>query len=151
MISVIPMKINCPVIFFYFCAQYLTSLRHIDGYICQWTGSSWVQGMVCCFLNTSRLRQNGCHFTDDNFECIFFKENAWISIKIWLKFNLKGPINNIPALVQIMTWQRSGDKPLSEPMMISLLTHICVTWPQWVNAKLLPKPIITFFQVDAMK
>ena len=26
------------------------------------------------------------------------------------------PINNIPALVQIMAWRRPGDKPLSEPM-----------------------------------
>ena len=43
-----------------------------------------------------------------------------------------GPINNIPALVQIMAWRRPGDKPLSEPMMVRLLTHICVTWPQWV-------------------
>ena len=43
--------------------------------------------------------------------------------------------NNIPALVQIMTWCRSGDKPLSEPMMINLLTHICVTRPQWDYSK----------------
>ena len=28
---------------------------------------------------------------------------------------------------------RSGDKPLSEPMMVSLMTHICVARPQWVN------------------
>ena len=33
-----------------------------------------------------------------------------------------------------MAWRRPGDKPLSEPMMVSLLTHICVTRPQWVNA-----------------
>ena len=32
-----------------------------------------------------------------------------------------------------MAWRRSGDKPLSEPMMDSLLTHICVTRPQWVK------------------
>ena len=38
------------------------------------------------------------------------------------------------ALVQIMAWRRPGDKPLSEPMMVSLLTHICVTRPQWVNS-----------------
>ena len=46
-------------------------------------------------------------------------ENVWILIKISLRFILKGPINNIPALVQIMAWRRPGDKPLSEPMMIS--------------------------------
>ena len=38
-----------------------------------------------------------------------------LSIKISLKFVPKGPINNIPALVQIMAWHRSGDKPISEP------------------------------------
>ena len=32
-----------------------------------------------------------------------------------------------------MAWLRPGDKPLSELMMVSLLTHICVTRPQWVN------------------
>ena len=34
-----------------------------------------------------------------------------------------GPIDNIPALVQIMAWRWRGDKPLSEPMMVNLLTH----------------------------
>ena len=48
-------------------------------------------------------------------------------------FVSKGPINNIPALVQIMAWRRPGDKPLSEPVMLSLLKHICVTRPPWVN------------------
>ena len=33
-------------------------------------------------------------------------------------------INSIPALVQIMAWCLPGDKPLSEPMMVSFLTHI---------------------------
>ena len=28
---------------------------------------------------------------------------------------------------------RQGDKPLSEPMMVSLLTYICVSRPQWVK------------------
>ena len=32
-----------------------------------------------------------------------------------------------------MAWHRPGDKPLSEPMMVSLLKHICVTRPQWVK------------------
>ena len=50
--------------------------------------------------------------------------------KFSVKFVPKGPINNISALVQIMACCRPGDKPLSEPMMVSLLTHICVTQPQ---------------------
>ena len=62
---------------------------------------------------------------------------SWIKIyEFWLKisrqFVPQGPINNIPALVPIVAWRRQGDKPLSEPMMTSLLTHICVTQPQWV-------------------
>ena len=85
------------------------------------------------FINTLRPRQNGRHFADDTFKRIFLNENVRISIKISLKFVPEGPINNIPELVQIMAWRRPGDKPLSKPMMIRLLTHICVTRPQWVN------------------
>ena len=85
------------------------------------------------WVNTLRPRQNGRHFPDNILKCIFLNENVWISIKISLKFVLKGPISNIPALVQIMAWRRPGDKPLSEPVMVSLLTHICVTRPQWVK------------------
>ena len=70
---------------------------------------------------------------DDIFKCILSNENVLISIKISLKLILKSPINNIPALAQIMAWRRPGDKPLSESMMIISLTHICVTWPQWVK------------------
>ena len=86
-------------------------------------------------VKTLRPRQNGRRFPDDIFKCIFVNKNVWISIKISLKFVPKGPINNIPALVQIMAWRRPGDKPLSEPMMVSKLTHICVTRPQWVNIR----------------
>ena len=81
-------------------------------------------------FNTLRPRQNGRRFADDTFKRILLNENVRISIKISLKFVPKGPINNIPALVQIMAWRRSGDKPLSEPVIVSLLTHICVTRPQ---------------------
>ena len=86
-------------------------------------------------LNTLRPRQNGRHFADDSFKHIFLNENVRILIKISLKFVPKGPINNMPALVQIMAWRQPGDKPLSEPMMVRLPTHICVTRPQWVNTE----------------
>ena len=36
------------------------------------------------------------------FKCILVNENVWIIIKISLKFVPKGPINNIPALVQMI-------------------------------------------------
>ena len=87
-------------------------------------------------VNTLRPRQNGRHFTDDTFNRIFVNENARISIKISLKFVPKGLNNNISALVQIMAWRRPGDRPLSEPMMVNLPTHICVTRSQWVKSSL---------------
>ena len=97
-----------------------------------------------CFsnVNTLRPRQNGHHFADNIYRCIFLNENVWIPIKISLEFVPKGPINNIPILVWIMAWRLDGAKPLSkpilvyilsEPMMICLTTHIFVTRPQWVK------------------
>ena len=77
-------------------------------------------------INTLRPRQDGRHFLDDIFKRIFLNENVDISIKISLKFVSKGPINNISSLVQVMAWRWPGDKPLSEPMAASLLTHICL-------------------------
>ena len=68
-------------------------------------------------VNTLRPIQDGRHFPDI-FKCIFLKENVPISLKISLKFVPRCPINNIPALVQIMAWRRPGDKPLSEPMVM---------------------------------
>ena len=87
------------------------------------------------YFNTLRPRQNGPHFADDIFKCIFLNENVWISLTISLKFVPKVWIDNSPALVQIMAWHRSGDKPLFEPMMVGLLMHICVTRPQWVKSQ----------------
>ena len=84
-------------------------------------------------INTLRPRQNGRLFADDTFKRIFLNENIRISFKISLRFVPNGLINNIPSLVLIMAWRRPGDKPLSEPMMVWLPTHICVTRPQWVN------------------
>ena len=54
---------------------------------------------------------------NDIFKCIFLNENVQISIKMSIKFVPNCPINNIPALVQILAWRRPGDKPLSEPML----------------------------------
>ena len=84
-----------------------------------------------------RPGQNARHFPDDIIKWISLNQNIWISINISLKFVPRGPINSIPALVQIMAWRRPGDKPLSEPMMVSFPTHICVARPQWVKAVVL--------------
>ena len=49
------------------------------------------------------------------------------------KFVLKGSIKNILALFRIMAWCPPVDKPLSETMMVWLLTHLCVPQAQWIN------------------
>ena len=92
------------------------------------------KNMYGIVINTLRLRQNDWHFTEDIFKHIFWTENVcWIPMIIALNFVLKVPINNSPALDQIMAWCRPGDKPLSEPKMISLTTHLCIIWAQWVK------------------
>ena len=102
--------------------------------------------MIAALINTLRPRQNGRHLADDTFNRVFVNENVRISIKFSLKFVPTGPINNIPALVQIMAWRRPGDKPLSEPVMVNPMTHICVTRPQWVKLHLLPVKYSTGFE-----
>ena len=96
--------------------------------------------------STLKPRQNVDRFPNDIFKCIFLNENVWISIKISLKSVPKGPNNSIPALVQIMAWRRPDDKPLFEPILVSLLTHISVTRPQWANR--ISKNLCTLFPVS---
>ena len=67
-------------------------------------------------------------------KCIFLNKNTRISLEISLKFVPKVRINNIPALVQIMAWRLQDHKPLFEPNMVSLLTHISINQPQWVKS-----------------
>ena len=81
-------------------------------------------------LKILRPRQNGRDFADDVLKWIFLNENVWILIKISLKFVPKGLINKIRALVQMMVWRHPADTPLSEPMVVSVLTYI--TRPQWI-------------------
>ena len=73
-------------------------------------------------------------FRRRHFQMHFLDWKCMNLIKIPLKFVPRAPINNIPALVWIMAWRRSGTKPLSEPVMLSLLTHICVTRSRWAIA-----------------
>ena len=72
-------------------------------------------------------------FSRRHFKMHFPEWNILISINIPLTRVPKGQIDNIPALVQIMVSRRSGDKPFFRPMLVSLLTQICVTWLQWVK------------------
>ena len=72
--------------------------------------------------------QNGSHFVSNSFVLICKY------LMVLLDFFPQGPINNFPALIQIMARHHPGDKPLSEPMMVRLPMHICITQPQGVNS-----------------
>ena len=76
------------------------------------------------------------HWGRDKMAAIF--QTTFSNAFSWMKmfeFRLRFHWSLFPRvqLTIFQHWFRSGDKPLSEPMMVSLLTDICVTWPQWVN------------------
>ena len=115
-----------------------------------WSQQNHYNDVVYALVNTLRPRQNGRRC----FQCIFLNQNVWSLLKISLKFVPRGPITNIPSLVQIMAWRRPGHKPLSKPMMVKCTTHICVTRPQWVKASETPTNklfVQRFVQVDWIK
>ena len=66
---------------------------------------------------------------------LFRRRHFHVHFEFWIKFHwsLFLRVQLILSLVQIMAWRRPGDKPFYEPMMLSSLTHICITRPQWVN------------------
>ena len=72
----------------------------------------------CCLHNDNVSFWYNANIFAKTSKWIFLNGNIWISIEYSLKFVAKGPINNIPALVQIMPWRRPGDKSLSETMLI---------------------------------
>ena len=90
-------------------------------YVCWWRNAigCWDifrRSVDHTFLNTLRPRQMAAVFP-----------TKFSSTFSWTK------MNNIQSLVQIIAWHLPGDKSLSEPMMVSLPTHICVIQPQWVK------------------
>ena len=71
-------------------------------------------------VDTSPPEQNGHQFCRRIFRFIFMNEKFCISIRISLKFVPRRLVDNKPALVQVMAWRRTGDKPLHEPMLTKL-------------------------------
>ena len=120
--------------------------------VCHWHDSSCInhcttgiQQMLCNCFKAHFTGWKSIHWGRERMAAVsqttFSNAFSWmksllIPIKISLQFVPKGPINNIPSLVQTMAWPHPGDKPLSEPMMVRLPTHVCVTRPQWVNVVL---------------
>ena len=75
---------------------------------------------ISLYIITLRPRQNGRHLADGIFKGIFFKENLWIWIKIFLKFVPNCLIGGRLALVQIRAWHQTGNCRPSVPI------HICI-------------------------
>ena len=99
---------------------------------------STCQENFCLFLhqhvNTLRPKQNGCRFAEDIFNCIFLYDIQCILFWISLKFDPWDTIKNYPALVQIMAWHWTSNKPLYEPMMAWLTdAYICITRSWWLK------------------
>ena len=63
-----------------------------------------------CIVYSSPPGQNGRHFADDIFKCIFMNS---------LKFVPKGPIINQSALVEAMAWRRSGAIKMWYPITVT--------------------------------
>ena len=73
------------------------------------------------------------HWDRDNLttisQTIFSNAFCWMIIQISLKFIPKGPIDNMPALIQILAWRRMATSHYLNQWWPSLLTHVCVTRP----------------------
>ena len=90
------------------------------------TGMEYIWGLIV--FNSSPPGQNGRHFADDIFGCIFVNEKFYILIKILLKFVPNGSNDYDPTSVEVMAWCRKGDKPLSEPMQTKFTDPYMPHW-----------------------
>ena len=97
------------------CANSVFCHRFHDYVACHSGGQCWYY--YTCMLWFCLTHWGQCKM-GDIFICMFLSKDVRIFIQISLKFVPKCPINNTSALVQIMSCRRSGDKPLSEPMMV---------------------------------
>ena len=108
---------------------------------CPWTYCIWKSrslaryNIASFYLLTHRARDKMDGISQATYSSAFSWMKMFLnSDEISLTFVPEGPLN-IPALIQIMVWRCPGDKPLSEAVMVSLLTYICVTRPQWIKCK----------------
>ena len=70
------------------------------------------------------------NLADGIFKYIFLNENDRIPIQFSLKFVPRTPIDNTPALVQVMVWRRTDDKPLLEPIMTLFIDAYMPHWEE---------------------
>ena len=98
------------------CPVCLIIPRHPSGNsLCPKVEPDWNGGRISlsAYLTRFPLDKMTTSLADDIFKCISLNENNRTTVK----FVPMSPINNKPALVQVMAWRRTGDKPFSEPML----------------------------------
>ena len=85
------------------------------------------KALFCIVLFLIHWGRDKMAISTDDFWCIFLNEKFCISTRIAPKFVPKGPNDNKPALVQVMAWRRSGEKRLSEPMLVYFTDTYAIT------------------------
>ena len=116
---------SCIFIEFYSSLHYIMMAwcrTAVSSLLKHWRYCGQAQGHRCVFLHLLNSSPPGKKkmadiWADDNFRCIFLNENDKIPIRISLKFVPRRPIDITPALVQVMAWRRTGDKPLPGTML----------------------------------
>ena len=88
---------------------------------------------------------------DDIFKHIFLNEDVRILIQILLKFVPMGSNDNKSALVQVMAWRRTSDKPLPEQTLTQFFMHICGTRGRWVNRTSHIYAVLSFYRLTPKK
>ena len=123
--------------------KWLTILLHLNMLITETNGLYFIPGLLGwlryreldwleyygSYKSLFSVTHWGRHKIVAIFQTIFSTVFSWMKVyEFLLRFHWSlFPINNIPVLVQIMAWYRSGDRPLSQPTMANLLKHICFT------------------------
>ena len=91
-----------------------------------WLGWPFInQNSSLAHLPLDKMAPN---LADDIFMCIFMNGKFCILIRISPKFVPKVQIYNMPALVQVMAWRRTSNKPLSEPMLTQFIDAYMRHW-----------------------
>ena len=120
-------RLVCLVLWLWTC-QFLTNKSKTIGSLELWY--CYIGIPMLHLNNTLRPRQSGRQFPDDIFKCFFFLE---FRLEFYWSLLLR---------VQLPLFHhcRLGNKPSSEPMMVRLPTHICITRPQRDNLSFIRIP-----------
>ena len=82
-------------------------------------------------FNSSPPRQNGRHFRSRHFQMHFHERRV---LYFHSNFIRVCPIDKVSALVQVMARDRTGVKPLPEPMRIYFTDTYMQQWGRWITA-----------------